>query len=248
MPVHLSNLPRLTREQAGVFTLHPNQGNTPSGTVRLASGQLVFGARHFFMKANAVAAKQSGGGGVGDILRDLGGSLGQDLINEILDRLRGRGGGGERQPQLAGCPNGQIEFKGKCIDLGAIVPGGDPLISTAGGEAVSGAFGFPATVPESRSRTTRSCGPRMVLGFDNLCYPKAVLPPRSKFRKWRRAPRPMISRRDEVALRRSKGARERLAEAAKDAGLFVSKSPRRASKTRSSPAAHMLKVVHEETN
>lgn len=96
-------------------------------------------------------------------------------------------------------------------------PGGN-----VGGAAVVGSFGLPATQPAGRSRLIRSCGPRMVLGIDNLCYPKAVLPPRSKFRKWRRPPKPVISRRDTNAIRIAAGARDRVKELAQDVGFKVS--------------------------
>lgn len=140
-------------------------------------------------------------------------------------------GGGVKIPGLAGCPVGHIPGPGNtCINLAAAGPGGVPMITQGGGGAVLGAFGVPAMVPDDVTTFKRVCLPGMVLGKDDLCYPKAVLPGRSKFRKWRRPVRPVISRRDTVAIRRSARAKERVAELAKEAGLFVSKSPRRAAK------------------
>jgi len=102
-------------------------------------------------------------------------------------------------------------------------PGTDPVVATdpitTGTGTTTGAFGLPAAFPAGVARTVLNCGPRMVLGIDNLCYPKAVLPPRSKFRKWRRPPRVPVTRRDVVAIRRAAAARERVAELAKDVGL-----------------------------
>lgn len=149
--------------------------------------------------------------------------------------------------QPAGCPEGQIRVADTCVALGDAWPGGDPLLTEAGGQAVEGSFGIPAYTPTIKQRTVRECGPRLVLGFDNLCYPKAVLPRRSKFRKWRGEVRPIISRRDTVALRRAGAAKDRLMEAAKDAGLSVSKSPRRKSAPRAAAPVHggTLRVVEE---
>jgi len=52
-------------------------------------------------------------------------------------------------------------------------------------QAVQGAFGMPAIAPKSAMRQRFVCPPGMVLGDDNLCYPKAVLRRSSRFRKWR---------------------------------------------------------------
>lgn len=145
-------------------------------------------------------------------------------------------------PGTGPCPDGSFPVGNTCFDVGAALPGGDPFFfpqtkpvtpgpTTLGtGQVVQGGFGLPAVSPAGISRLVRRCGPRMVLGIDNLCYPKAVLPPRSKFRKWRRAPRPVVSRRDEVAIKRAASARERVFNLAKDVGLHVAKSPHRKKK------------------
>ncbi len=95
-----------------------------------------------------------------------------------------------------------------------------------GGQAVVGAFGLPAMAPaivgQINGRPVRRCRKGSVLGTDELCYPKAVLPPRSKFRKWKRPPRPAFSRRDEVAIRRAAGAKDRVLNLAREAGLHAS--------------------------
>jgi len=140
----------------------------------------------------------------------------------IMSRIPGAGTGGTSQTDIVGptgCPSGMVKIGNKCLDLTALPPGGDPALVPATGATTVGAFGLPASFPAGISRVVRSCGPRMVLGIDNLCYPKAVLPPRSKFRKWRRPPRVPVTRRDVVAIRRSAGAKDRVAELAKDVGL-----------------------------
>jgi len=133
-----------------------------------------------------------------------------------------------------GCPAGTIRFQNTCIAAGDLFPGGDPLTfpvpGGAPGTAVQGGFGLPATEPAGVSRLTRKCPRGMVLGIDNLCYAKAILPPRSKLRKWRRPPRPPLSRRDVKAIRTAAAAKDRVFELAKDVGLHVAKSPHRRKK------------------
>jgi len=129
------------------------------------------------------------------------------------------------------------------------------------GRAVVGGFGLPAMVPDVVGQITRrdgSSGPilrcmrTMVLGTDNLCYPKAVLPRRSKFRKWRGDPRPAVSAGDVRAIRKAAAAKDRVLNLAKDVGLFASKSR---PAPRSKPHQHLiaapakqLRVISEETN
>lgn len=132
------------------------------------------------------------------------------------------------------CPTGTIRIGENCVSPGDLFPGGAPLIQpvTQGGGvgpgvATVGAFGLPALAPSGVSRLVRKCNRGMVLGIDNLCYPKAVLTGRSKFRKWRRPVRPPVTRRDVVAIRRSAAARDRVLELAKDVGLSVSKTKTR---------------------
>jgi len=137
-----------------------------------------------------------------------------------------------------GCGPGLIRVGDTCVALGDAFPGGDPVTSGAGGVATVGAFGLPALSPTGISRIVRKCGRGMVLGIDNLCYPKAVLTSRSKFRKWRRPPKPPISRRDVVAIGRAARARDRVLELAKDVGLSVSKSKRKKAPAKQHPHHH----------
>lgn len=136
---------------------------------------------------------------------------------------RQEGGGGPVLPQFPGT--------GPVAD-----PPSDPGVILPGQVATVGAFGLPALSPAGVSRLVRKCGRGMVLGIDNLCYPKAVLTSRSKFRKWRRPPRPPVTRRDVVAIRRAAGARDRVAELAKDVGLKIGSS--RKKKKKSAAAVH----------
>ena len=119
-------------------------------------------------------------------------------------------------------------------------PTGDPGVILPGQAATVGAFGLPALTPTGVSRLVRKCGRGMVLGVDNLCYPKAVLTGRSKFRKWRRPVRPPVTRRDVIAIRRAAGARDRVKELAKDVGLKIG-----AAKRRPSPKHHTHSSDHK---
>jgi len=178
-------------------------------------------------------------------------------VTEVKFGDTGGAGGGGLSSGLSSqgdCGRGMIRVAGICIDPGAAAPGGDPFISRASGAAVEGAFGMPAFTPLEEQVLTRRCPRRMVLGFDNLCYPKAVLPPRSQFRKWKRAPSPTLSRRDEAAIMRAASAKDRVLGLAKKAGLFASKS-KPASRGNSRGHQHLiaaapkqLRVISEETN
>lgn len=110
-----------------------------------------------------------------------------------------------------------------CITLGDLFPGGDPGVTPAGGNAVMGAFGLPAMTPVTQSRIVRNCGPGMVLGKDNLCYPRSILSRRSKFRKWRQPPRPPVTSGDVKAIRRAARAKKRVKGLAKDVGFSCKK-------------------------
>lgn len=126
------------------------------------------------------------------------------------------------------CLPGEISFRGSCVDPSAILPFGDPLIRPAagtvleaGGGAVMGGFGIPAMVPTVVQRVVRECDPGLVLGRDNLCYPKAVLQRRSRFRKWRQPTRPVMTGADKRTIRRADSLRDEVKELNKMVGLRV---------------------------
>lgn len=198
-------------------------------------------------RANAHTLKVAGLGSTSTAPRqsktgDLGGLIGQTiggesggqigtLIGEGIDALFGpkdrpvAGGGGSFAPQGSGpCGTGMIKVGNSCVDLGAALPGGDPLISSAGGSPVAGSFGLMAKTPMTETRVRRNCGRGYVLGIDNLCYPKQLLPRRSKWRKWRAAPKPPVSAADMKAIRRAARAKDRVADLGRDVGLHVSKT------------------------
>lgn len=91
------------------------------------------------------------------------------------------------------------------------------------GQAVAGAFGMPAIVPIAESRRHLSCPPGMVLGDDELCYPKAVLRRDSKFRKWRPGRRPVLTGGDLQAISKARRAITRGRDAVSSLGVTVKK-------------------------
>lgn len=132
--------------------------------------------------------------------------------------------------QQATCPPGTVRVGDTCISPGDLFPGGAPGFIEAGGQAVVGAFGLPALSPtivgsvaSSRGVSPiRRCPRGMVLGFDELCYAKQLLPRRSKFRKHKGDRRPPMTGADAAALRRIGTLQKRVKELAKDAGISCS--------------------------
>ena len=100
----------------------------------------------------------------------------------------------------SGCTPPLVMRNGACVSVETVpVIDVDPTrispaeYSVSGGQAVAGAFGMPAMVPLAESRRMLSCPAGMVLGRDDLCYPKQVLRRDSKFRKWRPGMRPILT-------------------------------------------------------
>jgi len=151
-----------------------------------------------------------------------------------------RGTGGTQQeiqnivqqvPAQQTCPQGTIRFRDSCVDLTAAPMGGDPFIQRAGGVPVEGAFGFAARTPflvgvvtnnRGEQSAIRRCSRGSVLGQDDLCYPKSVLPRRNKFRKHKGAKRPPMTAKDASALARIGTLRDKVKDLASDAGMSCS--------------------------
>lgn len=161
-------------------------------------------------------------------------------------------------PTAGPCEPGFVLENNLCVRAGGFLPSIERTFGTdfpggtvvaRGGGAVVGAFGMPAMVPARLARTVLQCPRGAVLGTDDLCYPKGVLSARNLHRKWRRAPRPVVSNADAKAIRRAAATRDRVLKLAKDVGLHASKTKPTA---RKSPAAthhpHQLAVVHEVSN
>lgn len=90
------------------------------------------------------------------------------------------------------CPGGGRRVAGICVDIGAALPGGDPLFSMGvpAGEAVMGRFGAALT-PVEDATVVRRCLRGMVLGNDGLCYNKRDI--RNNERWWPRGRRPLLT-------------------------------------------------------
>lgn len=172
-----------------------------------------------------------------------GGNPGAAVTGGILGALR-NGGSTPAPTPLVGptlqtCPTGfrlnpatgQCETVGVLGGIQRLAPGGKSgTLTDVTGQATVGAFGLPALVPSQVGTITRNdgvvspilrCPRRMVLGTDDLCYPKALLGRRSKFRKWRAPVRPPVSSADAAAIRRAERARDRVKELAMDVGFKV---------------------------
>lgn len=174
-------------------------------------------------------------------------------------------------PRTGGCGPGFVMRGGKCVRKGGILsatqrffgfgrppPRAPPEVTTMArsrtGQAVVGAFGMPAMVPVEEVRRLLVCPRGMVLGTDDLCYPKGVLSSRNLHRKWRRPPRAPVTAADARAIRKAAATRDRVLQLAKDVGLHASKT-RPAKQVKAAPHQHLLaapaqhiRVISEETN
>lgn len=180
----------------------------------------------------------AGGAIGGETGAEIGAAIGGFLAGQ-LDRPRKGGGGSTSATRTIAantgaadpCPGRSIRIPGLgCFDPLAAAPGGAPAVVPesgtvmgGGGGAVMGAFGIPAMAPRVVTSMRRECGPGLVLGRDNLCYPKSVLGRRSKYRKWRGAPKPPVTAADMKAIRRAAAARDRVKGLASDVGLKTSR-------------------------
>lgn len=83
-----------------------------------------------------------------------------------------------------------------------------------------------AVEPEVMQVSRRDCPPSYVLAIDGLCYPRQMVP--ARFREWKPAPRPVVSRADQKAIQRAARAKKRLVNLTKKAGAHASLTkPRR---------------------
>lgn len=106
------------------------------------------------------------------------------------------------------CPPGQVQILGKCVDPTAALPGGQPMITPAGGPSGGGMMGMPAFQPTTFYQSRLACPKRYVLAVDDLCYPKGFVP--RSLRKWVPQPRPLLSAMDGKILNRAKSVQKKL--------------------------------------
>jgi hypothetical protein len=130
------------------------------------------------------------------------------------------------------CPSGFELRQGVCVQVERapgiggfferLVPGGSTGMQMAGGTAVQGSFGLPAIEPRVLSTIKMRCPRGLVLGTDNLCYPKAILSRRSRWRKWKLPQRPPVTAAQARALNQIDSIRNSVKELGKKADLTVS--------------------------
>jgi len=171
---------------------------------------------------------------------------------------RERAGGCQAGFEMRGGKCRRIGILGATMDFFGVEPKSKRETTTMArpsfGQAVVGAFGMPAMVPIEELRRLLVCPRGMVLGTDDLCYPKGVLSSRNLHRKWRRPPRAPVTAADARAIRRASATRDRVLQLAKDVGLHASKT-RPAKQVKPAPHQHLLaapaqhiRVISEETN
>lgn len=90
-------------------------------------------------------------------------------------------------------------------------------------QVTSGAFGMPAVQPKHEFIGRFKCPEGMVLGQDELCYPKQILRRDSRFRKWRPGTRPVMTGGERAAIRKARRAITRTRDAIADIGITVKK-------------------------
>jgi len=120
--------------------------------------------------------------------------------------------------------------------IARLLPGGSTgralETSTEFGDAVLGAFNIPALEPaivgdiqrnDGSTALIRRCPRGMVLGRDELCYPREILRRNSRFRKHRPGPRPILTGGQRSAIREAKSAILTARNAISGLGVTVTK-------------------------
>ncbi len=222
-------------------------GNARTRQVRrLAAG---IGRSGIHMRGRSGEVQPGQGLSLSGILSGVGSAIGGFLtggplgaVSSVATSLVGGSGSSS-----SSCPTGyRRDSSGKCVKEGfagtvqQLLPFGQTgTLSDSSGQATVGAFGIPAMVPAQVGTITRNdgtvgpilrCPRRMVLGYDNLCYPKAILSKRSKFRKHKGKISPPVTAQDVKAIRRAKATRERVKDLAQDVGWKVSSKGTRSRK------------------
>ena len=125
---------------------------------------------------------------------------------------RGGGGGGGCVFPLRRDPSGN------CSLFIGDRPGSDDEF-----QATSGSFGMPAMMPISVQSQRLVCPSGMVLGRDELCYPRAVLRRDSRFRKWKPGARPILTGGERRSIQKAKRSIERARGAISGVGISVTR-------------------------
>jgi len=201
-----------------------------------AAGFIRPGGRSARVTRAELGVGSAGGGprrnkfGVPDPNRGPGGCNPGTKYNPAADLCLGAGG---LAADTGTCPGVAIKIRGVCVDPTALFPGGRPAFGPTtgtdlvrgggGGAAVVGSFGFAAMEPEAMTSVRLQCPPGMVLGRDDLCYPKSVLRRNSKWRKWRPGTRPVLTGGQRASIRKARSAITDAREAISGLGVTVTK-------------------------
>jgi len=222
---------QVTKAQAGSLRLSGDQSGTPSGTVRLASGELVTGGggRHNFLSAisapppirvappPAVPARQLARVikfAQAPVARSLAPLPSAPTVRAMPIHRR----------LLSGCglTKQRDPVTGQCVDrfLGTLPGVDDPGARAMVGEAVMGRYG-PALVPGSKIVDKAICLAGQVLGNDGFCYEKKSIS--NKERMYPAGRRPLLTGGDMRAISiatRAAAKMTRTAQRLQDIGLI----------------------------
>jgi len=213
-----------SRAMAEQTRLHPDQGGTPSGIVRIASGAMVRAARHWFLPAASAAAPapmrvaipvrrpaprtltarpdatSAGEKAAGRVAKFSAG----DVVT-VAEQVFGRGRGDDCL--VPGMRRDEVD--GRCkFALGEQVGRDDTPI----GDTVMGRYGA-GEMPGNMVVNRAVCRPGMVLGDDGVCYNRTQIS--NKEREWPRGRRPLLTGGDMRALATAARAGKRLEGATK---------------------------------
>lgn len=120
------------------------------------------------------------------------------------------------------CPPGTFRVGDKCVNPGAMLPGGVPFTTTPGA-VTPGAFGALSTDAIIVSSVKLRCPPGLVLGKDDRCYAQGKGGISNRQRKWPAAPKPWLSARDKKLLTKADSIRGKVKTVATTAGFSCKK-------------------------
>jgi hypothetical protein len=175
---------------------------------------------------------QGGGINWGGIVNRIGEGIINRLIPSTGGASPGEGSAGSCAQGYTWNPStGRCEATGVAGTVQRFLPGGRTgTQADIYGDAVVGSFGIPALVPavvgqvqdrNGNVKPIQRCPPGAVLGKDNLCYMKGSIP--RQFRKWKPAPRPVMSAKDAKAIRSIGRLQNKVKKLAGDVGYTCRK-------------------------
>ena len=209
--------------------------STPGLFGRATRGILDLASRESFRMATRTGTLIAAGGAAGGLVANGGGSeglSGSDIVPGGPNPIPGITSGGVSQLTAGGvvdaftaeeCPGlTSVRIGGRCVNLGDLLPGGDPAVTGATsngvelgapagfGQAVTGLFGV-GVIPRVEAMTVRRCPGNFVLGQDGVCYERLARSNRAH-----KPPRkPLLTGGERNAIARAERAGKKLARAQK---------------------------------